>query len=198
MKNYSRTLLLSSVLLLFGAGASGATLSITPSVTSNTYSGAITLDITGLTNGEQVEIQKYLDLNGNGIVDPGEALVDAFKITDGGATLIGGITNLNVPFDSNPAAGTITTRHNFIPALIVDTFVGSYIYRVVSPTGRFSPVPATFLVTNAVFPQYLTGTVYSNGVPLPNAVVVAQDQHVGNPAAGTVADSAGNYFLPLR
>jgi protocatechuate 3,4-dioxygenase beta subunit len=198
MKNYSRPLLLFSVLLLFGPGASGATISIIPSATSNTYSGVITLNITGLTNGEPVEIQKYLDLNGNGIVDAGEPLVDAFKITDGGATLIGGITNLNVPFDSNPAVGAITTTHNFIPALIVDTFVASYIYRVVSPGGRFTPVPATFLVTNAVSAQYLSGTVYSNGVPFPNAVVVAQDQQDNNPAAGTVTDSAGNYFLPLR
>ncbi len=197
MKNYSRTLLLSCSLFLCGAGASAATLSVTPSITSNTYSGVITLNIGGLTNGEQIEIQKYLDLNGNGIVDSNDPLVDAFKVTDGGASIIGGITNLNVPFDSNPAAGAITAAHNFIPALIVDTFVGSYIYQVVSPSARFTPVSAIFTVTNTPFPQYLSGTVFSNGVPSPNAVVVAQDEQINNPVAGAVTDSAGRYYLRL-
>jgi hypothetical protein len=196
MKNYTRTLL-SWALLLLAAGASAATLSVTPSITSNTYSGVITLNITGLTNGEQIVIQKYLDLNGNGIVDSNDPLVDAFRVTDGGASIIGGVTNLNVPFDSNPAPDAIITTHNFIPSLIVDTFVGSYIYAVTSPSGRFTPVPATFTVTNTPFAQYVSGTVFSNGVPLPNAVVVAQDQQINNPTAGTVADSAGRYYLPL-
>jgi hypothetical protein len=203
MKNHSQKFLLSSALvcsLLFGAGVhlSAASLSLSPPITSNTYSGVITINISGLTNGETIEIQKYLDLNSNGIVDSGEPLVDAFKVTDGAATVIGGITNLNVPFDSNPVAGAITTTHPFIPALIVDTFVASYVYRVASPSGRFTPVPATFAVTNSTFAQYISGTVFSNGVPLPNAVVVAQDQQINNPVAGTVADSAGRYYLPLR
>lgn len=191
-------MLLSCPALIFAASVSAVTLSVTPSVTSNSYSGVITLNITGLTNSEQIEIQKYLDLNGNGIVDSNDPLVDAFKVTDGGASIIGGITNLNVPFDSNPTAGAITTTHNFIPALIVDTFVGSYIYQVVSPNGRFTPVPAIFTVTNTAFAQYLSGTVFSNGVPFPNAVVVAQDEQINNPVAGTVTDSSGRYYLPLR
>src|ERR1051326_8338274 len=198
MKNYSRPLLLSCALFFFVLGASAATLSVTPSITSNTYSGVITLNVTGLTNGEPVEIQKYLDRNGNGIVDSSEPLVDAFKVTDGGASVIGGITNLNVPFDSNPSPGTITTTHSFIPAQIVDTFVASYIYRAVSPSGRFTPVQTTLTVTNTAFAQYLSGTVFSNGVPFPNAVVVAQDQQITNPVAGTVTDSAGRYYLPVR
>src|SRR5271165_1216423 len=75
-----------------------ATLTVTPSVTSNTYSGVITLNITGVTNGEKVTVETYLDLNANGSIDPGEPMMDTFKITDGGAMIIGGITNINVPF----------------------------------------------------------------------------------------------------
>jgi len=58
------------------------TLSVTPSVTSNTYSGVITLNVTGLTNSENVSIQTFLDLNANGAVDAGEPFIDVFKITD--------------------------------------------------------------------------------------------------------------------
>src|SRR5208282_498376 len=89
------------------------TLVVSPAVISNTYSGVITLNINGLTNGEQVIVQRYLDLNGNGVVDLGEPLIDLFKIKDGGAQVIGGITNLNVPYDTNPTNGAITTTLNF-------------------------------------------------------------------------------------
>jgi hypothetical protein len=74
---------------------------VTPSVISNTYPGFLTLTITGLTNGEKVTVQKWLDQNGNGIVDGSEPLVDQFPLTDNDMSnaLIGGATNVNVPFD---------------------------------------------------------------------------------------------------
>ncbi|HEU6449699.1 MAG TPA: carboxypeptidase-like regulatory domain-containing protein [Verrucomicrobiae bacterium] len=174
-----------------------ATLTVSPSVTSNTYTGVITLNITGLTNTEKVVVQKFLDLNGNGSVDAGEPMIDAFKIADGGAMIIGGVTNLNVPFDRNPAPGAITTTLNFAPVLILESVVGQQIITVVSPTGRFAPVTATFQVTNAALAQNISGRVYSNGVPEPYAVVVAQDQQISNPVGATVADASGYYFLAL-
>src|SRR5215212_3192437 len=61
----------------------GATLSIAPSSTSNTYSGVLTLQIAGVTNGEQVVIERYLDLNTNSVLDAGEPLLDTFRISDG-------------------------------------------------------------------------------------------------------------------
>ena len=95
---------------LCGGVGSAATLTVTPSAISNTYTGVITLDITGLTNGETVGVQTWLDLNANGSIDPGEPMMDAFKIADGGAMIVGGITNINVPFDSNSTTGAITTE----------------------------------------------------------------------------------------
>src|SRR2546426_329092 len=114
-----RTCVLAMILGLVGtAGAvSGATLSITPSSTSNTYGGVLTLQIGGLTNGEQVVIERYLDLNTNGVEDAGEVLLDTFRIADGGVNTIGGVTNVNVPYDSNPASGAITTTLNLAPSL---------------------------------------------------------------------------------
>ncbi len=173
------------------------TLGVSPSAVSNTYDGFITLNIAGLTNGEQVTIQKYMDLNGNGSVDPGEPLMDSFKIADGGAMLIGGVTNISVPYDSNPAVGAITTILNFSSLVTLENVVGSYVYQVVSPTGRFQPVTATFAVTNATLGQSVSGTVYNNGSPVPHAVVVLQDQQANNPAGGVVADVNGHYFLTL-
>lgn len=183
---------------LFDTANASALVTVTPSVISNTYPGVITLNITGLTNTEKVTIQRWLDFNGNGSIDAGEPMIDAFKITDGGAMVIVGITNINVPFDSNPANGAITTTLNCPAALVLDNMVGQYVFQLVSPTGRFSAVTATFAVTNATLSQSVSGIIYSNGVPFPGAVVVAQDQQANDPAGAAVADSNGHYFLTLK
>ena len=86
---------------------------LSPATTSNTYSGFVTIQITGLTNGEQVSVQKYLDLNGDHVIDAGEPLVSAFKITDGGTDLIGGVTNINGVYDTDATTGAITATLGF-------------------------------------------------------------------------------------
>jgi hypothetical protein len=183
---------------------SAATFTVTPAVTSNTYAGVITLNIGGLTNGEQVAIQKYIDLNGNGVVDPGEPLADAFKISDGGAMVIGGVTNLNVAFDSNPAGGAITTTLNVAPPRTLGNLVGQFVFRLSSPVQNFSPVTATFTMTNAALAQSASGVVYSNGVaPLPGAVVVVLGASSGNNGGGSwvtgaVTDNTGHYQVNLN
>ncbi len=178
---------------------SSPALTVSPSVISNTYPGNITLNITGLTNGETVTVQKWLDANANGSIDAGEPVMDVFKIADGGAMIIGGITNINVPFDSNSTTGAITTTLNFAPPQSVENVVGKFIFKLVSPTGNFSPVTATFTVTNSATAQSVSGFVYSNGVaPLPGALVVAIQQPNSSYAGATVADATGHYSLNLN
>ena len=173
-------------------------LTVSPSITGNTYPGFITLNITGLTNTEQVTIQRWLDANGNGTIDAGEPMLEAFNIKDGGAMVIGGVTNVSVPYDLNSATGAITTMLNFGPPLTLMDITGQQIFRVVSPTGRFAPVTATLTVTNAALPQSVNGVVYSNGVAgLPNAIVVALAGANQKYAGATVADAGGNYHLTL-
>ena len=60
-----------------------ATFTNTPTAVSNTYSGIITLQIGGLTNTETVVVQKFMDLNTNGVIDGGDQLVQQFNLTDG-------------------------------------------------------------------------------------------------------------------
>jgi len=172
-------------------------LTVNPPVISNTYTGFITLNITGLTNGQPVTVQTYLDLNGNGIIDAGEPLVDVFHIMDGGAKIIGGVTNINVPYDSNSATGAIATTLSFAPPL--EDVVGQKIYRVVSnPPGAFTPVTAVLDITNAATGQTVSGIVSSNGVtPLPNAVVVALTVTNQNFVCASIADGSGHYILTL-
>jgi hypothetical protein len=172
-------------------------LTVSPTVVGNTYTGVITLNVTGLTNTEKVTIQRWIDGNANGVIDAGESMMDAFKITDGGAMVISGVTNLNVPFDSNSATGAITTTLNFAGSMAIENMTGHFVYAVTSPTGRFAPVTATFQVTNAALNQSVSGVVYSNGVPQPYAVVVVMDMAAQNPTGSVQADGSGHYFLAL-
>jgi len=122
--------------------------------------------------------------------------MDIFNISESGAMVISGITNISVPFDSNSATDTITTVLNFAPPMTLENIVGHMIYRVVSPAAAFTPVTATFTVTNSATAQSLTGTVLSNGVtPVPYAVVAAIPNN--GYAGATVADGSGHYSLNL-
>jgi hypothetical protein len=166
-------------------------LSVTPAVTSNTYSGVVTLNITGLTNFQQIKVQTFLDLNGNGTVDNGEPLMDVFNLKESGVTIVGGITNLNLPYDSNPATDAITATLSF--ALPLENLVGQKIYHVPGTTAT-----ATLTVTNASLGQSVSGVIYSNGVaPFANAMVAALTATNQNYVGGVVADAAGRYVLAL-
>lgn len=123
---------------------------ISPSSISNQYLGPITLQIGGLTNGETVVVQKFMDANANGVVDSGEWLVQQFQLTDGqGSPVISGVTNINVPGDLDPVSGAITAQLNLPAEGIVQKFVGQHIFVVSSPTGHFAPTNTLFNVTNS-------------------------------------------------
>lgn len=192
--------LIAALFLLFSGKvySETATLTVTPSAVSNSYTGFITLNIGGLTNGQQVKVQTYLDLNSNGVIEANDPLVDVFNITDGGASVIGGVTNVSVPYDSNPASGAITTTLSF--ALPLESIVGQRIYRVISnPSGAFTPVTAVLNITNAAVGQSVSGVVYSNGVtPMPGALVAALTLTNQNYVSGVIADASGHYFLTLN
>jgi hypothetical protein len=185
-------------LLLGQPLATAVTFTVTPSSVSNQYDGAITLQIGGLNTGETVVVEKFLDVNTNGVIDAGDWLVQSFQLTDGQASVIGGVTNINVPSDSNPTNGSITAQLDFPLGGIGQQFVGQYIYRLSSPTNRFASITNLFTVTNSTDPQSITGTVQSGGTNVPYAGVVLttpSPSGTGVGVAGTVANSAGAYTI---
>ncbi len=171
---------------------------VTPAAVSNTYNGTITLQVTGLNPGETVLFQKYLDANSNSVIDAGDLLFQQFKLTDGSAMVIGGVTNFNVPGDTDTTAGQITAKLTFQPDFS-QTIAGKYLFKLSSPTNHFTPVTNSFMVTNYPYAQKFTGTVMSNGVPVPNAGVILFLPLSGdslNPIGGTVANNSGVYTIP--
>ncbi len=197
---FARLLLIPLGLWLGGRAAWAATLSVTPSAISNQYAGMITLAITGLINGETVTMDKFLDANTNGVIDGGDLLMQRFQLTDNQVSLIGGATNVIVPGDSNPASSNITTRLNF-ERIDVEHIVGSYLFKLTSPSTRFTPVTTTFNVTNSAYLQSFTGQVRSNGTAtlVANAIVVLLGTNTdgNNFVGGTVANNTGNYSFKV-
>ena len=179
------------------------TFSVTPAAVSNTYSGTITLKIGGLTNTETVVVQKFLDLNTNGVIDGNDWLVQQFNLTDGqSGMVIGGVTNFNVPGDTDGTAnGQITATLNFQNGDIVQNIVGKYLYKLSSFVGHFAPITNQFVVTNFPYAQKFTGNVVSNGTSatVSNAVIILFPGQAGNssPVGGVVANNSGNYTLPI-
>jgi hypothetical protein len=192
----------------FGGGnrvMAQAAFNISPATVSNTYSGTITLQITNLTAGDTVVVQKFLDLNTNSIADAGDYLVQQFKLTDGRAGMVvGGVTNINVPGDTDGTAnGRITAQLNFHNGDFVQNIAGQYILVLSSTSGSFAPVTNYFTVTNLPYAQQITGIVMATSVVVPNAVVLlfpaprGGNHGPGTPVAGTVADNSGNYAFQV-
>jgi hypothetical protein len=173
--------------------------SVSPSAVSNLYAGTITLQIGELNAGETVQIDKFLDANSNGVMDAGDLMVQSFPLTDGQASVIGGVTNINVPGDFNATTGVITAPLR-IASDLAQQIVAQYIFRLSSPNSRFGPINALFNVTNSPYAQSFTGTVRHAGTNVPNVIVMvlagSNDPH-RRPFAGVMADMAGNYTLKL-
>ena len=205
LKTGLRLCALPLALLLCQALPAAVTFTVTPAAVSNTYNGTISLQIGGLTNTEKVVVQKFLDLNTNGVIDGTDWLVQQFNLQDGTNFVIGGVTNFNVPGDLNATAGAITATLNFQNGDFVQNIVGKYLYKLSSPVGHFTPLTNQFAVTNFPFPQKFTGNVVSNGTSttLPNAVVILfSSQGSGgdgprNPQAGAVANNSGSYTISM-
>jgi hypothetical protein len=185
-------------LLLCQTASAAVGFTVTPSSVSNTYIGPVTLQVTGLTNGETVVVQKYLDLNADHVVDAGDLLAQQFNLTDGQpGMVIGGVTNINVPGDTDAVKGQITAVLNFQNGDFTQNIIGQYLYVVHSVSGA---VTNLFTVTNAAYAQSFTGSVVNNGTNVPDSIVLlfpppTSGHGLGQPVAGVVANNSGNFTL---
>lgn len=199
------------LLALFTGASSRLAAAVTftnfPSAVSNTYTGTITLLISNVPTGHTVVVQKYIDVNTNGIIGGNDILVQQFNLTDGQTGMvIGGMTNFNVPGDLNATTGAITATLNFNNGDFMQNLVAHYLYKLSSPVGDFTPLTNSFTVTNFPFAQKFTGNVVSNSTSttLSNALVIVfppprsgNHSGPGQPVGGTVANNAGAYSMAL-
>jgi hypothetical protein len=169
---------------------------ISPAIMGDQQLGPVTLQISGLLPDETVVVEKYQDSNRNGIIDSSDWLIQVFALTDGVAKAIGGVTNLNRPFDSEPASGSIRAFLSLQNGGIAQRITGQYGYRIYSPSARFTPLTNFFNLTNSNFGQSITGKVLSGGVPVPYPdVLLLPAVPDSNPEQGVIGDSTGNFTI---
>ncbi len=177
--------------------AFGATLSINPNSVPSNYAGSIDVTVNGLASGETVQIERFIDLNSNGVIDTGEPLISSFLVTDGKVVSIGAARNTNIPGDEDLTANSqIRTTLRFPQFPEIGMGAGASLFRVSSPQNRFAPTQAAFSVTQPSYPQAVTGAVTVNGAVAASAFVAALDG-TGTFFAGALSDAAGKYRMNL-
>ncbi|HYS99216.1 MAG TPA: SdrD B-like domain-containing protein [Thermoplasmata archaeon] len=148
------------------------------------------LDIHLMATSETVTWSVYRDLNGNGAVDPGEAIPGAsVALTDDLGAHIALTTS---------GAGTFT-----IPLFANRTYAGSvtaagFDSRAI-PTSTPADLRALQPIALTATPVQVQGSVLLNGAPLLNRPITVRAVAIGDGAVGqtTLTDSNGGYSLPL-
>jgi uncharacterized repeat protein (TIGR03803 family) len=182
----------------FAAAACGAVdATLTPSTTSSNSVTPVVLQVTGLSNGESVIVERYVDANANGDVDAGEFLAETFTVTDGQVNSIGGVRNTNIPGDEDPtAAADGQMSINLHPALgpELGRVAGSHIVRI---SGTFGALIRTLTLTNPAQEQFISGTVTDGAIPVPYASVILLDAATEDDfTLGVIANASGVYTAP--
>src|SRR5665213_4185249 len=149
LKKFS--VLLAALAVLLGADNAclgAVNFTVTPAAISNTYIGPITMLISNIPTGDTVVVQKFGDVNANGVIDAGDLLVQQFNLTDGQVGMvIGGVTNFNVPGDTDNVAGQITAKL-ILQLGFSQLITGNYLFKLSSLTGVFLPITNSFAVPN--------------------------------------------------
>ena len=201
MKNTSLlfSLVIIWALALIPSAQAAVGLSVSPANITNDYVGKVTLTMTGLSAGQTVLVERFTDVNGNGVVDAAtDAVFRSFTVTDGQLPIIGGVRNLNVPGDDDGVVNGQIRVDLDSPGIdtIFGTASGSFIYRVSDPANGFTPVTQTFTVVQRVYSQGIRGriTAVAGGSSLAGAFVVLLNSN-GNGIGGASTDANGNYAL---
>src|SRR5436190_1545706 len=154
------TVLVASLMILSTSKSHAAVgFTVNPPQITNDFVGKISLTITGLTAEQTVRVERYADLNGNGVIDSGEPLILSFAATDGRVSKIGGVRNLNVPGDEDGVTnGQIRVE---LPLSGVDRVALAAsiksIFRISDPSAGFAPITQPFAVVQRVRLEAVTG-----------------------------------------
>ena len=191
-----RLLLALCVGMLVALPAWSATLTVTPPVIASNNTALVTLNITGLSLGQTVYVNRYFDMLGTGVLASYDPLIEHFAVTDGAQPQLCGKPVPIMPGDGDGAVnGAITVSlppgdsHLLLQAAI------QTIFQVTDTSGN-PLATATLAVTPYAYGQTISGKVTAAGTPLPGTfvmLVAAPDGH--QLVAATFTDTSGNYSL---
>ena len=176
---------------------SGAQITLTPAVLSNDFTGSIKMDIAGVNVGASVVVERFVDFNGNGVIDNEDYVLQSFTLTDDVAPSIRGVRNPNIPGDEDGGIPRQIRSVMNMRLSELDFRSGSFLIRLSSPTYAFLPTtqPLTVQPRAAAAPLIIGNVVTGGGESVSNAWVVAQDPNTGDPVAGVPAGSTNGFLL---
>ncbi|MBU6400948.1 MAG: choice-of-anchor D domain-containing protein, partial [Verrucomicrobia bacterium] len=173
-----------------GAGTGvGPVLALSSTLITNDYTGLLQLQVSGVTPGQAVVVETFLDISNTGNIDPGDPLFQSFRVTDGAAPVLAGVTNVNIPFDLDGATnGQVTIAFPLRGDFGMDRMPGSYVIRVSDPAGGFAPVVTSLRIAPATYPQGVAGTLLDSTTanPVSGAVVALVNLASAFGASGTL------------
>ena len=177
-------------------GPTSPIVQLSESEITDEFADFIDITISGINPGQRVILEKYMVSNPEQGIEPGSLLQGSYILQDGYTPSSGEVYNFNVPNDFSETEGEIVAQLDFYEPS-PSSIVGSYIYRVKSPTNAYPPRDIPFEVRAEEWDQKFHGTVTSNGAPVPNAFVVLLDPlGLDNDfVKGTIADEEGRYTI---
>ena len=175
-----------------------------PSMKLNTENGFLppgsdlVVAVGGISSIGQVRIRVSIDLNSDGIRQPGEPAVESFLVTDGVLPQCGNVRNPNRPGDDDGTVnGSVNCR---IPWSIPTEFEAlplPYVVECELPGRPELSSSVGFRILPRVEVQGVEGVVQdaTSGLPLASTVVVALQPEGLQPVAAALTDAAGRYRL---
>ena len=182
--------------LLHSLQAGAPTFAISPSSVPSDFNGIVALTITGLAPGASVRIEKHLDENGNGQVEPDEPLLESFVVTDGFVPIVGGATNFAIYSDADRTTnGQVVVNLDFSQTTEIDRITGTYLFKVIDPAGSFSSSVQPFQLVSTALPQGIRGLVTdaSTGQPIPLAQVALLNVDTLQLTTSVFDDASGHF-----
>lgn len=175
-----------------------------PGVIGTDFNDFLDVEISGLSLGQSVLLERFLVDNDQGVINANAVLMDSRVITDGELRRVGGEVNFDEVMDYYEIdLEAFTDRDGVIYAYFplregFDLLPGEYVYRVSSPQDSFTAQTEQLTIVDTPEPQYYTGRVETPaGDPVPGALVGLL-QPVGGYShlrRVTVADANGDYTL---
>jgi len=168
--------------------------SSTHTVTSIPANVAMTGDLAG--NGNYVECEIFMDVNGNDAIDPNDLLMDYFIITDG----IGWIRNPDDP-DEDIVGDETAVDGKMKSTLPIETnellAVGQFIFKATEQNGSIATAILKFNIQPT--PPYITGKITDKqtGASLAG-IIVFIDSIDGEEGTMSITDLNGDYFANVE
>ncbi len=168
------------------------------STTITSFPADIVMTCDLASNGNSAQVEVYLDLEGNGVLNATDQIIDYSVITDG----IGWITyppdrDEDIIGDETGVNGKLQSTLSLSNDLDILT-AGTFIVKVIDANG--STAQAILNVNIQPTPPYITGTVTdeNDGTPVALAIVWAESQSDEYADGAGITDANGNYFINVE